>query len=182
MADSDVREQPKDEATEWTDKQVWYSSRELPPEGQTIKLHREELVPHKEMRHLGDVEIHTETEEVAGRLEVEALREEVEVEHVPVGRVVSEREAPRHEGDDLIVPIYEEQLVVTKRLVLREELRIRRTRQTETRLFEDTLRREHVVVEDPENLMRERYPTDDDRGQERHETLLESFKRKMMQP
>jgi uncharacterized protein (TIGR02271 family) len=180
MAESDVREQPKVEANEWADQQVSYSSRELPPEGQTIKLHREELVAHKEMRHLGDVEIHTETEEVPGRLEVEALHEEVEVEHVPIGRVVSEREGPRHEDDDLIVPVYEEQLVVSKRLVLREELRIRRIHHTETRLFEDTLRREHVVLEDPDNLMRERYPTDPD--EERHESLLESFKRKMMQP
>jgi uncharacterized protein (TIGR02271 family) len=168
------------EAPEWAGKQVWYSSRELPPEGQTIKLHREELVAHKEMRHLGDVEIHTETEEVPGRLEVDAFREEVHVEHIPIERVVSEREAPRHEGDDLIVPIYEEQLVVTKRLVLREELRIRRVRQTERRLFEDTLRRERVVIEDPENLMRERYPTDQE--EERRESLIESFKRKMLQP
>jgi|SRR5579862_2916399 len=182
MAESHVSTQPDAAETSWSESEARYSSRELPPEGQTIKLHREELVAHKEMRHLGDVEIHTETEEVPGRLEVDAMREEVQVEHIPVGRVVSEREAPRHEGDDLIVPIYEEQLVVTKRLVLREELRIRRVRETETRLFEDTLRREHVVVEDPENLLRERYPTDQEQDQERRESLLESFKRKMMQP
>src|SRR5438128_11977190 len=102
-----------------------YSSAELPPEGETLQLRREELVAHKEMRHIGDVEIRTEVEQVPGRLEVDAEREDVEVSHVPVNRVVAERERPHEEGDVLVVPVYEEELVVTKRLVLREELHIR---------------------------------------------------------
>src|SRR5207247_10618278 len=57
--------------------------------------------------------------------------------------------------------VYEEQLVVTKRLVLREQLRIRRVRTTERQLFEDTLRRERAVVDDPgrTGLVRELHPT-----------------------
>ena len=167
----------------WPEQSATYSSKELPPEGQTIKLRREELVARKEMRHLGDVEIRTEVGESPGRLEVEALKENVEVEHVPIGRTVSVREEPRYEGDELVVPVYEEQLVVSKRLVLREELRIRRIREVERRLFEDTLKREHVVVEDPENLVYERYPSEpDDAEQGRQEGFLEGIKRKMMQP
>lgn len=129
----------------------------------TIPLHEEELVARKQMRELGEVEIHTRVEEVPSRLEVEAYREEVEVEHVPVGQVVSERVAPWEEDGVLIVPIYEEQLIVTKRLVLREHIRVRRIGTSETRLFEDTLRREHVVVDDPNNtgLVHELYPDDD---------------------
>jgi uncharacterized protein (TIGR02271 family) len=160
-----------------------YASADLPPEGRTIPLRQEELVAHKEMRHMGDVEVRTEVEEVPGRIEVQAQREEVEVEHVPVGRVVAQREAPYHDGDVLVVPVYEEQLVVSKRLILREELRVKRVPSTETQVFEDTLRRERLVVEDVGHTgaLRERYPIDESEG-ERREGFLENLRRKVMQP
>ena len=157
-----------------------YSSADLPPEGRTIPLRQEELVAHREMRHVGDVEVRTEVEQVAGRLEVQAQREDLEVEHVPVGRVVGQREAPHQDGDVLVVPVYEEQLVVAKKLILREELRIRRIPSTETQVFEDTLRRERLVVQDDTGALHERYPMDPDA--EHHESFLESLKRKVMQP
>lgn len=116
----------------------------------TIQLHEEQLVAHKELQTLGEVQVRTQVEEFPGRLEVAAMREEVEIEHVPVGEVVRERVAPWEEGGALIVPVYEEQLVVVKRLILREQLRIRRVTVSETQLFEDTLRRERAVVEDPQ--------------------------------
>ena len=102
----------------------------------------------------------TEWDLVPGRIEVDAYREEVEVEHEPVGQVVNERGQSWEEDGVLIVPIYEEQLVVTKRLVLRERLRIRRVGTTERQLFEDTLRRERLVLEDPRHtgMVHERYP------------------------
>ena len=129
----------------------------------TIELREEELVAHKDFRELGEVVIRTEIEEVPGRLEVEAQREEVEIEHVPVGQFVSEREDPWEEDGVLVVPVYEEQLVVVKRLVLREHLRIRRVRTAETHLYEDTLRRDHLIIEDPNDtgLVHEQYPNED---------------------
>jgi uncharacterized protein (TIGR02271 family) len=128
-----------------------------------LELREEELIARKELRELGEVRVRKEVEEVPGRLEVDALREEVEVEHVPVGKVVNERVEPWEEDGDLIVPVYEEQVVMVKRLVLREQLRIRRVSSTERQLFEDTLRRERVVVEDPDNtgLIHEQYATDE---------------------
>jgi uncharacterized protein (TIGR02271 family) len=131
---------------------------------QTIELKEEQLVAHKDMREVGQVQIRTEVEEVPGRLEVEAFREEVEVEHVPVGQVVTEKVAPWEEDGVLIVPVYEEQLVLTKRLVLREHLRVRRVETSERQLFEDTLKRERLVVEDPNNtgLVHERFPLGED--------------------
>jgi len=59
-------------------------------------------------------------------------REEVDVERVPIGRVVDQPTAPRQEGDVLIIPLYEEVLLVEKRLMLKEEVRISR-RQFEAR-------------------------------------------------
>ena len=128
---------------------------------ETLELREEQLVPHKELRELGAIEISTEIEEVPGRLELDALREEVIVEHDPVGQVVTEREEPSESDGVLIVPVYEEQLIVVKRLVLRERMRIRRVSTTERQLFQDTLRRERLRVEDPQQtgLVHERYPT-----------------------
>lgn len=117
----------------------------------TIHLHEERLVPHKDLQTVGEIAVRTELEEFLGRLEVAALREEVEVEHVPMGQAVKERVAPWEEDGVIVVPVYEEQLVVVKRLVMREQLRIRRVETHETRLFEETLRREHAVVDDPQN-------------------------------
>ncbi len=127
----------------------------------TLELREEQLVAQKEMRQVGEVAIRTQVEEVPGRLEVDVQREEVEVEHVPMNQVVQEREAPWEENGTLVVPVYEEQLVVVKRLVLREQLRVRRVGTTERRLYEDVLRRERVVIDDPTHsgLVHERYPT-----------------------
>jgi uncharacterized protein (TIGR02271 family) len=74
-------------------------------------------------------------------------RDELEVERIPVGRVVAERQLPWTEGEFLVVPIYEEELVVRRQLVLREELRVRRTRSVESRRVVRSLRRERVAVE-----------------------------------
>ena len=126
-----------------------------------LELRQEELVPHKELQELGEVVIRTSVEEVPGRLEIEAYREEIEIQHVPIGQVVADRGEPREEDGVLIIPLYEEQLVVAKRLVLREELHVRRLGLTETRLFEGLLRKENVVVEDPDQTgsVREQFPT-----------------------
>src|SRR5947209_294144 len=130
------------------------------PDERTLELREEELIVQRQMRDVGEAHIRTRVEEVPARLEVEANAEEVEVEHVPVGEVVSQRSEPYQDGDVLIVPVYEEQLVVTKRLLLREHLRIRRVRTTQRQLFEDTLRRERVDVDDPSQtgMVHERYP------------------------
>jgi len=129
----------------------------------TIELREEQLVAKKERHELGEVLIHTETEEVPARLEVEATHDEVVVEHEAVGQAVSEREPPWEHDGELIVPVYEEQLVVTKRLVLRERLHVRRVSAREQQLFQDTVRRDRLVVEDPQGTgaVREMHPTGD---------------------
>jgi uncharacterized protein (TIGR02271 family) len=135
-----------------------------PAEERTMELREEQLVANKQLHDLGEVIVRTEVDHVPARLEVDAQREEVEVVHEAVGDTVSERAEPWEEDGVLVVPIYEEQLVVTRRLVLRERLRVRRIRTTERQLFEDTVRRERLVVEDPQHtgLVHEMYPTDDD--------------------
>jgi uncharacterized protein (TIGR02271 family) len=127
----------------------------------TLELREEQLVARKDLREVGEITVRTVVEEVPGRLEVEAQREEVEIEHVPMGQIVTERVGPYEEDGVLVVPVYEEQLVVVKRLVLKEHLRVRRVANTERQLFEDTLRRDRLVIEDPNNtqLVHEQYAT-----------------------
>ncbi len=75
------------------------------------------------------------------------FREEVEVERVPVNRMIDEPVGPRQEGETLIVPLLEEVLVVETRLMLREELRITRRRVEHRSPKTVTLRSEEATVE-----------------------------------
>ena len=96
------------------------------------------------------VRVVTDTAEEIARAEVR--KESVDVTRVPVDRVVAVAPEVRTEGDVTIVPVLEEVLVVEKRLVLKEELHIRRRIDAETVEAPVTLRRQRAVVErlDPE--------------------------------
>jgi uncharacterized protein (TIGR02271 family) len=54
------------------------------------------------------------------------LQESVDVQRVPVGEFVDHVPQVREEGDTLIVPVVEEVVVVETRLMLKEELHVRR--------------------------------------------------------
>ena len=72
------------------------------------------------------VALTTETQTVIARETLRGRR--VEVERVPVGRTLAEGDAapvPHEEGDTLVIPVVEETAVVVKRLVVREEVRLR---------------------------------------------------------
>jgi len=147
-------------------------------EEHVIELKEEQLVARKRLVEAGEVVIHTEIDESPARLEVDAFHEEIEVEHVPLGKVVTERVPPWEENGDLIVPVYEEQLVVVKRLVLKEQVRVRRVRSWERQLFEDQVRKERLVVEEPPRVdaVREQYPVTEEpspRPQPAAETALD---------
>ena len=58
------------------------------------------------------------------------FREDCDVERVPVKRMIDQPAEIRQDGDTLIIPLMEEVLVVEKRLMLREELHIRRRRES----------------------------------------------------
>jgi len=135
-------------------------------ETETLELQEERLVPHTELEEAGRVRFHKAVEDLPRRLEVDAYVEEVTVEHVPIGRIVKEQEPAREEHGVYIMPIYEEQLVVVKRLVLKEEVRIHRQSTTEKRLFEDTVRHERLVIDDADGTgrVREQYATERPEG------------------
>jgi uncharacterized protein (TIGR02271 family) len=75
------------------------------------------------------------------------LQDEVEVERVPIERLVEEAIPVRYEGDTMIVSVLEEVLVVEKRLMLKEELHIRKRRVERHQPQCVTLRHEEARVE-----------------------------------
>ena len=95
------------------------------------------------------VSVSTETEE--RRLRETLRTERAEVERVAVGRELAEGEqaptARREEDGTLVVPVLEEVLVVERRLVLREEIRLRLVAAEEAVEQPVTLRRQRAVVE-----------------------------------
>ena len=95
----------------------------------------------------GRVRIRTRVEEAEETVRGTLDEEVVEVERVPVDRIVDAAPAVRQDGDVTIIPVMEEVLVVEKRLVLKEELHVRRRRTQESVEVPVTLRRERVEVE-----------------------------------
>ena len=92
---------------------------------EVIPLVEEVLRLGKRSVETGRVRVSLTTETVEETLRETLHSQRAEVERVPVGREVSEVPATRQEGDVMIVPVVEEVLVVVKRLVLREEIRLR---------------------------------------------------------
>jgi uncharacterized protein (TIGR02271 family) len=111
-----------------------------------IPLLAEELSVTKRRIVTGRVKVATicrEREELVDEL---LSREQVEIERTPVGKQVAQPPAIREEGDTLIIPVVEEVLVVERRLLLKEEVRVRRVRGTERHQERVNVRRQDVVV------------------------------------
>ena len=76
------------------------------------------------------------------------MHEEVSIERVALNQMIDGNPpGVRYEGDTMIVPVFEEQYVVTKQLVLKEELHISRIRTVKHSPETVTLRSEEVTVE-----------------------------------
>ena len=120
----------------------------LPEQGQdAIPLAEEVAAVSVRRVATGRVEVRTLTDTFEETVRATLGRETVEVTRVAVDRQVETAPAIRTEGDVTIVPVLEEILVVEKRLVLKEEIHIRRTARTEQFEIPVTLRRQRAVVE-----------------------------------
>ena len=112
-----------------------------------IPVVAEELVVGKRTVEAGKVRIHKTVREHEETVDEPLLQDEVEVERVPINQFIERPIDARYEGDTLIVPVLEEVLVVEKRLVLKEELRIVRRRTEQRAPQQVTLRHEEVNIE-----------------------------------
>ena len=101
----------------------------------------------KERVSTGRVTVRTVTDAFDEKVEAELMRGAVSVTRVPIDREVTTIPQIRTEGNVTIVPVLEETLFVEKRLVLKEEIHIRRAARTEQFETPVTLRRQRAVVE-----------------------------------
>ena len=116
-------------------------------EGETvIPLHRENLDISIRQVVTGTVEISTSTQWREAQVDEELTRQTAEIERVPIGRVVDAAPEIREEDGVLIIPVMEDIVVVERRLVLKEEVRIRRSTSTRRHQETVTLRQQEVVV------------------------------------
>ncbi|HZB61553.1 MAG TPA: DUF2382 domain-containing protein [Microvirga sp.] len=121
--------------------------RELGETIETIPIVEEELRLDKREVVTGRVRVRTVVDVVEEMARASLDEETVEVTRVPVDRMVDEAPGIRTENDVTIVPILEEVLVVEKRLVLKEELHIRRQTRSEEVQVPVRLRKQRAVVE-----------------------------------
>lgn len=121
------------------------------PETLVIPLAEERIVGvAKEMVITGRVRVQSVTEEITQTIREDLAGETVSVERVRFDKELRPGEPTpqeRTEGNVHIIPIYEEILVVERRLILREEVRVTRTPTYEHVEQPVTLRKQRAIVE-----------------------------------
>ncbi len=85
------------------------------------------------------------------QIEVPTRHEEVSVERVPVSGEATEAQIGE---DEVVVPVTEEEVVVSKRAVAKEEVRIKKDVVEDTEVVEEDVRREEIDVEDDTSYRR----------------------------
>ncbi|MPR07419.1 YsnF/AvaK domain-containing protein [Microvirga tunisiensis] len=122
-------------------------SQDTSSEVEVIALAEEEVRLDKRMVTTGKVRVRTivdvETELAKATLDGET----VEVTRIPIDRIVDQAPDIRVEDNVTIIPVLEEVLIVEKRLVLKEEVHIRKLATTEDVEIPVELRKQHAVIE-----------------------------------
>lgn len=111
-----------------------------------IPVIEEQLRVDKRIVETGKVRISKQVKEYEEMVDVPLLREEVAVERIPINRLVDSPPEVRQEGDTMIIPVVEEQVYFQKRLVLVEELHVRKQVIETHKPQQVTLRREEVDI------------------------------------
>ena len=106
----------------------------------------EEITVSRQKVEQGVVRVATVTRTREQQVDEQLAHEAVEVTRVPVGRIVETMPAIREEGDVTIMPVVEEIVVVERRLLLKEEVHVRRIRTTERHQQTITIREQEAVI------------------------------------
>lgn len=114
-------------------------------ETRVLPVMEEQLDIRKVAVETGAVRVRKIVHEESRTVDMSLMQEEVSITRVPVNKVVEDKFHSRQEGDTLVIPIFKE--VITKHLVLVEEVRITTRRSPETSTQQVSLKREEAVVE-----------------------------------
>ena len=110
-----------------------------------VQRTEEELAAGTREREAGQLKVRKRVRTDREQIEVPTRHEEISVERVHVEGEASEAEIGE---DEVRVPVTEEEVVVEKRPVAKEEVRIRKDVVSDTETVEEDVRREEVEVED----------------------------------
>ncbi|HEU4621267.1 MAG TPA: DUF2382 domain-containing protein [Burkholderiaceae bacterium] len=117
------------------------------PASRALPVIEEQLELGKHVQDVGGVRVRIEVDEQVHDVVAEGAVEETIVERVSVNQPVAAPRAPWRDGETLVVPVYEEEIVLERRLVLKEEVRLTKRRVMQPSVQQATVRRERVVVE-----------------------------------
>jgi uncharacterized protein (TIGR02271 family) len=110
-----------------------------------VQRTEEELAAGTREREAGQLKVRKRVRTDREQIEVPTRHEEVSVERVPVEGEATEAQI----GDDeIVVPVTEEEVVVGKRPVVKEEVRVRKDVVEGTETVEEDVRREEIEVDD----------------------------------
>ena len=123
-----------------------HSERTEDQEQTRIPLLAEEVSVSKKRIVTGQVKISTVTQQYEQLVEELLEHDNVEIERTAVGKEVDQAPTVREDGDTLIIPIVEEVVVVQRRLVLKEEVRVRRKRETQPYQQRVVVRKQEAVI------------------------------------
>jgi uncharacterized protein (TIGR02271 family) len=116
-----------------------------------VQRSEEELRASVREREAGRVNVKKSVRTEREVVRVPKRREEVDIERVPVAgeaREASRATEAKIGEDEVVLQVFEEEVVVTKRVVLKEEIRIRKRVAWEEETVEVDLRKEEVEVDD----------------------------------
>lgn len=117
-----------------------------PESGKAIPLHTEEISIQRQQVANATVQVSTVTREQEQFVDQELTHERIEIERLPIGRQIDAVPSVREEGDTTILPVVEEIVVVERRLILKEEVHIRRVQVTEHHRETVMVRQQDAVI------------------------------------
>ena len=110
-----------------------------------VQRSEEELVAGTREREAGAIKVRKRVRNYRERIEVPTKHEEVSVERVAVSGEASEAQIG---AEEVSVPVVEDEVVVQKKPVVKEEIRVRKDVVHERQIVEGDVRREEVEIED----------------------------------
>jgi uncharacterized protein (TIGR02271 family) len=111
-----------------------------------VPLHEEAVAVTKRVVATGRVQVSRITHRREQLVDEMLAREEVTIERTPVDRPIDAVPPIREEQDTIVIPVVEEVLQIERRLILKEEVRIRRVKGTRNYQEKVTLRKQEAVV------------------------------------
>jgi uncharacterized protein (TIGR02271 family) len=116
-----------------------------------VQRTEEEIATGTREREAGQLKVRKRVRTDRETIEVPTRHEEVSVERVPASGEATEAEIGE---DEVVVPVTEEEVVVGKRPVVKEEVRVRKEVVEDTERVEEDVRREEIEVEDETSTRR----------------------------